>query len=75
MRMRINRHLLRGLREQAGISRYRLAKDAQTTTTYIREIELGEKNPSPAVITRLAVALGVPVTAIIADPEAAREAS
>jgi transcriptional regulator with XRE-family HTH domain len=63
--MRIAQVLKRRRREQE-LSQRILAKKAKTTGGYIAVLETGRKrNPSLAVLRRLAKALGVPVTELL----------
>jgi transcriptional regulator with XRE-family HTH domain len=57
---------LRALREAKGLTQVDLAKKARVTQSYVAMLEGGEKkNPSLAILTRLAKALGVPVTTLL----------
>jgi XRE family transcriptional regulator of biofilm formation len=54
------------LREQQELTQRDLAKRARVTPAYVAMIETGvRKNPSLAILKRLAKALGVPVTALL----------
>jgi XRE family transcriptional regulator, master regulator for biofilm formation len=54
------------LREGQGLTQRDLAKKAKVTAAYVAMIETGvRKNPSLAILKRLAKALGVPVTALV----------
>jgi XRE family transcriptional regulator of biofilm formation len=54
------------LREGQGLTQRDLAKKARVTAAYVAMIETGvRKNPSLAILKRLAKALGVPVTALL----------
>jgi transcriptional regulator with XRE-family HTH domain len=54
------------LREGQGLTQRDLAKRARVTAAYVAMIETGvRKNPSLAILKRLARALGVPVTALL----------
>jgi transcriptional regulator with XRE-family HTH domain len=56
------RTLIREIREQKDMSQLQLAKRAGVTQGYISELEAGaKKNPSVAILKKLARALGVPV--------------
>jgi transcriptional regulator with XRE-family HTH domain len=58
--------MLKERREQVGLTREQLAKKAKVTTAYVSMMEAGKrKNPSLAVLERLAKALGVPVTELL----------
>jgi XRE family transcriptional regulator, master regulator for biofilm formation len=53
-------------REGQGLTQRDLAKKAKVTAAYVAMIETGvRKNPSLAILKRLAKALGVPVTALL----------
>jgi transcriptional regulator with XRE-family HTH domain len=66
--MRINGAALRAIRERSGHTGVQLARAAEINRAYLSHIEAGRKQPSPEVTRRLASALKVPVTAILADP-------
>jgi XRE family transcriptional regulator of biofilm formation len=54
------------LREGQGLTQRQLAKKAKVTAAYVAMIETGvRKNPSLAILKRLAKALGVPVTELL----------
>ena len=58
--------MLRTIREGKGLTQVELAKRAKVTSIYISLLENGrKKNPSLAVLTRLAKALGVPVAELV----------
>ena len=58
--------VLKGQREGKGLNQVQLAKKAKVTTAYVSLLEAGKKkNPSLAVLQRLAKALGVPVTELL----------
>lgn len=48
---------VRRLRTQRGLTQEQLAHDAEIDVTYLRGIEAGRRNPSVAVIGRIAVSL------------------
>jgi transcriptional regulator with XRE-family HTH domain len=53
--------------EGLGLTREHLAKKAKVTTAYVSMMEAGKrKNPSLDVLRKLAKALGVPVTELLA---------
>ena len=59
--------LLRELRERKDMSQLQLAKRAGVTQSYISDLEAGtKKNPSVAILKKLAKALGVPPTELLA---------
>jgi transcriptional regulator with XRE-family HTH domain len=58
--------MLKERREQVGLTREQLAKKAKVTTAYVSMMEAGKrKNPSLAVLERLAKALEVPLTELL----------
>ena len=58
--------MLKELRAKRGLNQRDLAKMAGVTNPYITLLETGQrKNPSLAVLKRLAKALGVPVTTLL----------
>ena len=58
--------MIQRLREDKGLSQRQLAARAGVTNGYISQLEAGDKkNPSLAVLQRLAKALGVPVTELL----------
>ena len=61
---------LRGFREERGVTQELLAEWAELHTTYVGSVERGERNVSLNNITRLAYALKIPVSTLVAclDP-------
>jgi len=58
--------MLKGLRDQRGLSQRELAAKAKVTGAYVAMLETGRrKNPSLAILQRLAKALDVPVTELL----------
>jgi transcriptional regulator with XRE-family HTH domain len=58
--------MLKTLREERGLTQRDLAGRAKVTGAYIAMLEAGKKkNPSLAVLQRLAKALGVPVAELL----------
>ena len=58
--------MLKSLREDRELSQVGLARKAKVGRTYIVKLESGDKkNPSLAVLQRLAKALGVPLTELL----------
>ncbi|MDO8475044.1 MAG: helix-turn-helix transcriptional regulator [Candidatus Rokubacteria bacterium] len=58
--------MIKKLRMEKGLSQKALAKRIGVTDAYITMLETGvRKNPSLAVLRRLAKALGVPVTELL----------
>ena len=64
---RIDRHRLRAIREEQGVSRDRLAGAAGVASRTVAAIESGEAEPRAATVTVLAMALGVEVDALTHD--------
>jgi len=63
---------LRAARRAAGLTTKALAEKAAISTTYLRNLETGVGDPSPAVARRLADALGLDVTDLFPTPAARR---
>ena len=61
---------LKKLRLKRGISQENLAVDAEIDTSYLSGLESGHKNPTVAILERLAAALDVPVGAFFVEPAA-----
>lgn len=58
--------VLQRLREKQGMTQRDLAKRAKMTPGYVAQLEMGvRKNPSLAILKRLAKALGVKVTELL----------
>jgi transcriptional regulator with XRE-family HTH domain len=58
--------VIRRLRKTKELSQVELAKRARIARPYLIRLESGQqKNPSLAILKRLAKALGVPVTALL----------
>ena len=59
--------MLKERREGLGLTREQLARKAKVTTAYVSMMEAGKrKNPSLAVLQRLAKALGVSLRELLA---------
>jgi transcriptional regulator with XRE-family HTH domain len=56
---------LRRLREARGLTQAKLAKKARITREYVVRLEAGRYDPTLSVSSRLAKALGVPVTELL----------
>ena len=64
--MRDLKTVLRGLRKKRGWSQAEVARRAKVTDAYVAMLETGKKrNPSLAVLKRLARALRVPVAELL----------
>ncbi|TAJ46332.1 MAG: XRE family transcriptional regulator [Herbiconiux sp.] len=61
---RLNGESVRVIRELRGYRPSALATRAEIDPGYLTKIENGQRQPSPAVLHRLAAALAVPLTAI-----------
>jgi transcriptional regulator with XRE-family HTH domain len=58
--------VIQQLRESKGMTQRDLASKAKVTQGYVAQLEMGmKKNPSLAILKRLARALGVPVTELL----------
>ncbi len=58
--------MLRTLRGDRDMTQRDLAKRAKVTPGYVAQLEMGvRRNPSLAILVRLAKALGVPVTKLL----------
>jgi len=58
--------VLRTLRGDRDMTQRDLAKRAKVTPGYVAQLEMGvRRNPSLAILVRLAKALGVPVTKLL----------
>ena len=61
---------IRRLREAQRMSGYKLAKLADITPGYLRDIETGRnRNPGVAVVRKIAKGLGVDVAELLREPE------
>ncbi|WP_372455683.1 helix-turn-helix domain-containing protein [Nonomuraea sediminis] len=70
-RFRVNSHALRALRRLSGKTQADLALEGQVTHSYISRLERGQRlGCTSDVLQRLAVALGVPVSALVAADKA-----
>jgi transcriptional regulator with XRE-family HTH domain len=56
---------IRKRRSALGMSQAMLAKKARITREYVNKLEAGRYDPTVGVITKLARALGVPVTELL----------
>ncbi|MBF4613778.1 helix-turn-helix domain-containing protein [Curtobacterium sp. VKM Ac-1376] len=61
---RLNGTALRTIRELSGLRHGQFAKRAELDPGYLTKLENGSRQPSPAVLRRLADALGVSFEAI-----------
>jgi transcriptional regulator with XRE-family HTH domain len=57
---------VRRLRQQRGLTQEQLAFEAKIDLTYMGGIERGKRNPSLLVMARIADALSVPLTKLVA---------
>jgi transcriptional regulator with XRE-family HTH domain len=67
--VRLNRHALTGLRQRSGLSQTALGELAGCSSAHLCDIEAGRRNPSPALARRIALALKVPLAAILSNPD------
>jgi transcriptional regulator with XRE-family HTH domain len=58
---------VRRLRQQRGLTQEKLAFEAEIDLTYMGGIERGKRNPSLLVMARIAEALSVPLTKLLAE--------
>jgi transcriptional regulator with XRE-family HTH domain len=58
---------VRRLRQQKGLTQEELAFEAEIDLTYMGGIERGKRNPSLLVMARIAEALSVPLTKLLAE--------
>lgn len=63
--VQINTAALVAIREMAGMSQAEVARRSGLSQGHISELERGEKRARPATIKKLAVALAVPVPALV----------
>jgi len=56
---------IRKLRETRDMSQAELAKRARITREYVNKLEAGRYDPTVGVVTKLAKALGVPLTELL----------
>lgn len=66
--MRINRTALTEWRENRGLSKSALAREAEVSLPYLCDLESGHRPGSPPVIKRLADTLKVNIRALIENP-------
>ena len=65
VRQRLARNLKR-MREQKGWSQERFAFEAEIHRTYISDLERGARNPTIAIVEKLAVGLGTTASELLA---------
>lgn len=56
--------VLKGLREKSGLTQHQLAEKAGLLQSHISRIERAEYSPTNKTLTKLAAALGVPISAL-----------
>ena len=56
---------LKALRVKQDLSRQELAQEAGVSREYVRKLEAGRYDPTVGTLTKLAKALGVPVTELL----------
>jgi len=59
---------LRRLRERNGLTQQALADKAKMSQSFFNRIETGKADPSLSTLRRLAKALGVTVSQLVAEP-------
>jgi len=62
-------HVLRQLREERGWSQEQLAERADLNRSYLGEVERGRAVPSIVTVAKLAAALGIQLSSLIARCE------
>lgn len=67
--MKINPAAVKAIRERSGVTQAKLAELADIDTGAMSKIESGQRNATLAQAAAIAVALKVPLVAIIADVE------
>ncbi|MBO8136766.1 MAG: helix-turn-helix transcriptional regulator [Desulfotomaculum sp.] len=60
---------LKELRESKGFSVYKLSKLSEISSTYLHEIERGEKQPTVEKVSRICKALGITLAEFFADTQ------
>ncbi len=60
---------IRKARTQAGLTQEQMAFEAKLDRTYVSQLENNKKSPTVAALFRIAAALGVPASEIIARVE------
>jgi len=58
---------VRRIRQERGMTQEKLAFEAEIDLTYVGGIERGRRNPTLLVMARIAGALTVPLTKLLAD--------
>ena len=66
--MQLNPISLAVARTLAGLSQAELSRRSKVSQGYISGIEAGDKQASPEKLRQLAIAIGVPIAALITDP-------
>ncbi|MCP5279460.1 MAG: helix-turn-helix transcriptional regulator [Thiobacillus sp.] len=61
--------VLRRLRKEAGMTQEQLGLEADLRRTYVSILELGQQQPSLGTILKLARAMGLPASSVIAAVE------
>jgi transcriptional regulator with XRE-family HTH domain len=69
--VRLNRHALSAIRQRSGLTKSEFARALEVSPPHVTDLEAGRRQPSPALLLRMAGVLKVPVTALLADPEQA----
>lgn len=66
---RLNAFALTAIRERSGMRKIDLARAAEITPSHVTDLEAGRRQPSPELLARLAVALKVPLLALMLGPD------
>jgi transcriptional regulator with XRE-family HTH domain len=61
--------VLRRLRKEAGLTQEQLGLEADLRRTYVSILELGQQQPSLGTLFKLARALGLPASMLLAEVE------
>ena len=67
VRVRVGLNLQKARRKR-GVSQEELAHEAKIHQTYLSGVELGKRNPSIAVLQRIAEALGLDIADLVKKP-------
>ena len=67
--LRVFAEVIRGFRNEAGLSQTDLSEKCGIDRSYISEIEKGARNPSLGVLLKLAEGLSVPLSVLIIRTE------
>lgn len=65
---RVNGHAIRVIRQRSDMTLVELAAKCGVSRAYLNNIELGNRHPSPELLTAIARTLKAPKVALYADP-------